>query len=99
MYIFDGIVYSGDPTPPLNAVGVRPLSDHVLWVRFSTGEAKTFDFTPLLAKPAYIPLKDEQTFRSAYIDFGTVTWNDGDIDISTEYLYRNGITAEEVAND
>ncbi|MBQ8893411.1 MAG: DUF2442 domain-containing protein [Clostridia bacterium] len=98
MYILNGIVYAGDQTPPLKAVGVRPLADHQLWVRFSTGEAKIFNCKELLKRPAFLPLNDEKVFRTAYIDFGTVTWNDGNIDISTERLYQDGTPAEEVSN-
>ena len=98
MYISNGIVYAGDQTPPLKAVGVRPLANHQLWVRFSTGEAKIFDLSPLLEKPAFHALRNETLFRTVYIDFGTVTWDNGNVDISTERLYRDGIPAEEVSN-
>ena len=98
MYIINGIAYAGEQKPPLKISGVRPLPDHRLWVRFNTGEAKTFDFNALLDAPAFSPLKDETVFRSVYIDYGCTVWNDGDIDIAPEYLYQNGVTAEEVAN-
>ena len=98
MYIVNGIAYAGEQKPPLKISGVRPLPDHKLWVRFNTGEAKTFDFKALLDSPAFAPLKDETVFRSVYIDYGCTVWNDGDIDIAPEYLYQNGVTAEEVSN-
>ena len=81
MYIKNGIAYAGEQTPPLKISGVRPLADYRLWVRFSTGEAKIVDCTPLLQSPCFAPLKDEATFRA------------GDIDIAPEYLYENGVTA------
>ena len=40
MYIVDGIAYAGDPAPMIKVSGVRPMKDHKLWVRFSTGTAK-----------------------------------------------------------
>lgn len=49
-----------------------------------------FDFKPLLEKPAYAALKDIDVFKGVYIDYGIPVWNDGDIDISPEYLYENG---------
>ena len=90
MYIMDGIAYAGEEAPEIKLSGERPLEDHRLWVRFSTGEAKVFDFKPLLDTPAYSPLKDEAVFRQVYIDYGAACWNDGDIDISPERLYAEG---------
>lgn len=98
MYIKDGIAYAGEPTPPLKINGVRPLDDFNLWVRFSTGEVKIFDFKPLLNEPCFIPLKDVNVFNGVYIDYGCTVWKDGDIDIAPEYLYENGITAGGVVN-
>ena len=91
MYIENGIAYAGEKSPMLKICGVRPMADHILWVRFTNGESKTFDFKQLLESPAFAPLKDENIFKSVYIDFGVPVWNDGDIDISPEYLYQNGI--------
>ncbi len=94
MYIKDGIAYAGEEAPAIKVSGVRPLADHRLWVRFSTGEAKIFDFNPLLSSPAFEPLKDEDLFRQVYIDYGVTVWLDGDIDIAPEALYAAGISAE-----
>lgn len=96
MYIVNGIAYAGEPKQPVKISGIRPMKDHRLWVRFNTGEAKIFDFTPLLETPAFAPLKDEETFKNVYIDFGVACWNDGDIDIAPEYLYQHG-TPEQTA--
>lgn len=90
MYIVDGIAYAGEPKQPIKVCGVRPMQDHVLWVRFSTGEAKTFDFKPLLSSPAFAPLSDTAVFNAVYIDYGVPVWNDGDIDIAPEHLYEHG---------
>lgn len=89
MYIKDGIAYAGEQTRPLQVTGVRPLADYRLWVRFNTGEAKVFDFTPHLDAPCFLPLKNEAVFRDVYIDYGCPVWMDGDIDIAPEYLYEN----------
>ncbi len=98
MYIRDGIAYAGDPTPILKVIGVRPLANYILWVRFSTGETKTFDFKPLLNDPCFKPLNNVDTFRGVYIDYGCTVWNDGDIDIAPEYLYENGASIGDVVN-
>lgn len=98
MYIQDGIVYAGERKQLLKVVGVRPLDDYKLWVRFSTGESKIFDIKRWLEKPAFTPLKNEETFRSVYIDYGATVWNNGEIDIAPECLYENGIAMESPKN-
>ena len=60
MFIKDGIAYAGDASPALKICGVRPLADWKLWVRFNTGEAKIYDFKPILNYPAFKPLLDEE---------------------------------------
>lgn len=91
MYIIDGIAYAGEQSQPIKISGVRPLADYVLWIRFSNGEAKLFDFKPLLDSPAFLPLKDSHLFNSVYIDYGCTVWDDGNIDIAPEYLYEKSI--------
>lgn len=97
MYILDGIAYAGEQTPPLKIYGVRPMANYRLWLRFNTGEAKVFDFTPLLSSPAFAPLTDPSVFGGVYIDFGVPVWNDGAIDIAPEYLYANAAPVEQTA--
>ena len=90
MYILDGIAYAGSKTPELKVSGVRPMDNYLLWVRFSNGEAKVFDFKSILKNPAFAPFNDLDVFKGVYIDYGIPVWNDGHIDISPEYLYDNG---------
>ncbi len=94
MYVKDGIAYAGEAPKLISISGVRPLNNYKIWVRFSNGEAKIFDFSPLLEYPAFQPLQDKAVFQSVYIDYGTTVWNDGAIDIAPEYLYENGILVE-----
>lgn len=94
MYIVNGIAYAGEPAPLLKVSGLRPMEDHKLWIRFSTGEAKIFDFTPLLGQPAFEPLSDMAVFRAVYIDYGVPVWCDGDIDIAPETLYEQGVAVD-----
>lgn len=88
MYITDGIAHAGEIEPPLKICGVRPLDNYKLWLRFNTGEEKTVDFSRELDFPVYAPLKDENLFRSVYIDHGILVWDDGSIDVAPEYLYE-----------
>ena len=95
MNVVDGIVYSNAKEPIISICGVRPLNDYKLWVRFSTGESKEFDFSPLLNEPCFMPLRDKNIFNDVYIDYGITVWSDGDIDIDPQYLYENGITVSD----
>ena len=94
MYVVDGIAYAGEPEPVIKVSGVRPMEDYKLWLRFNTGEAKIFDFRPLLDTPAFAPLKNTELFKQVYIDYGVPVWNDGDIDIAPEKVYREGILCD-----
>ena len=98
MYVVDGIAYAGERQSEIKVCGVRPMVDHKLWVRFNTGEAKVFDFAPLLSSPAFVSLADESFFREVYIDYGVTVWGDGDIDIAPERLYRDGVAVDSVAS-
>lgn len=89
MIIKDGIAYADDYKPLLKVTGVRPLENYKLWLRFNNDEERIFDCSALLMKPAFVPLQNEEVFRSVYIDFGAPVWNDGDIDIAPEHLYEN----------
>ncbi|MDR2718582.1 MAG: DUF2442 domain-containing protein [Treponema sp.] len=90
MYEIDGIVYADNPAPLITVKQVRPLDDYRLLVRFSTGEEKEIDISNLLDEPVFKPLQDLNLFRSVYVDYGTVVWRDGTIDIAPEYLYDTG---------
>ena len=97
MYIIDGIAYAGEPEPELKVCGIRPMDDYRLWIRFSTGETKVFDFIPLLETPAFAALKSPDVFRSVYIDYGIPVWKDGEIDIGPMYLYENAVSSDSVS--
>ncbi len=91
MYILNGIVHAGEPRAMLKVIGVQAVGDHILRAEFSTGEYKRVDLSELLESPAFSPLKDRSLFAGVYLDHGVPTWNDGEIDISPEYLYEMGV--------
>lgn len=91
MYIVNNIAYAGEPSTIIHVMSVRPLDDYRLWIRFTTGETKEFDFKPLLDAPCFTPLKDKNVFNSVYVDYGVTVWNNGDIDIAPEKLYEEGM--------
>ncbi|MDR0442485.1 MAG: DUF2442 domain-containing protein [Treponema sp.] len=89
MYELNGIVYADNRVPMLTVKSVRPLPEYKLLVRFSTGEEKKIDITTLLSEPVFKPLNDVSVFNTVYVDYGTVVWNEGTIDIAPEFLYEN----------
>ena len=93
MYIQNGIAYAGQQPQLLKVCAIKPLPGHRLWARFSTGEARIFDFAPLLEYAAFAPLRDEALFQQVYLDYGCPSWMDGDIDIAPEKLYLDSTPA------
>lgn len=91
MYIVDGIAYAGEQTKLINVKSVQPIEDYKVIVTFSNEEKKKFDFSALLNMPCYQPLKDKDIFKSVSVEFGTLVWNNGEIDIAPETLYEKGI--------
>lgn len=94
MRIIDGIAYAEDYQPLIRVKGVRPLDDYRLWLRFTTDEVRIFDFKPLLDLPCYEALKAVEAFNSVCIDYGHISWNDGETDISADQLYRDSAPVE-----
>ncbi|MBP3578752.1 MAG: DUF2442 domain-containing protein [Lachnospiraceae bacterium] len=88
MYIVNGIAYAREISENISVTDIKVLDDMVLIVTFSTGEQRLFDATCLLEYPAFEPLKNEEIFKTAKVEYGVVVWNDGDIDIAPETMYQ-----------
>lgn len=90
MRIEDGIVYADDPMPILRVKSIKLLEDYRAQIEFNNNDVRIFDFSSLIQRPLYQPLKDKKIFNSVSLEYGVPVWNDGEIDISPEYLYDNG---------
>lgn len=88
MYIFNGFVYGGNSTDILKITSVKALDDMIMLLTFSNGETKLFDATVLNGE-VFEPLKNEDIFKYPTIEHGVVTWLDGEIDCSPEFMYQN----------
>ncbi len=91
MFVVDGIAYAGEPTAELAVRDVRILDDGILLLTFSTGEIRLFDTTTLLRYPAFQALAEDSVRQSAKIEYGTLTWDNGNLDYATETLYRESL--------
>ena len=88
MYEINGICYAGTDNEMMTIVSVKTLEDMMMLITFQSGETRLFDAT-ILNGPVFEPLKDSRVFANVIIDHGVVTWMDGDIDCSPEYMYEN----------
>lgn len=93
MRIENDIVYASDPTPILKVRAIKPLKDYKLHLEFNNNEVRVFDFSPLIQKSLYQPLKNKAVFNAVVLEHGVPVWANGDIDISPEYLYNNSIVS------
>ena len=89
MYIANGIAYANAKMQEASVKAVKPLDDMMMIVTFGSGEKRLYDATQLLAFPAFQPLKDEKVFKNAKVEYGVVTWNNGEIDSAPETMYEN----------
>ncbi len=70
------------------------LGDYRLELSFSNGEVRVFDAKEFIAShPLFASLQDKQLFSQFQLDGWTVSWQDGRLDISPEYLYEVGTPA------
>lgn len=67
----------------------------MMLVTFSTGK-RLFDTTKLQGA-AFKPLSDEQIFAHPALFHGVITWNNGEIDIAPETVYRESLAYNEGA--
>lgn len=66
---------------------VQPLPGHVLRLTFSDGTSGDASMRELISSfPPFAPLLDEDLFRKAHLDGGTVAWPNG-LDCAVERLY------------
>ena len=85
----DGWCYPDDPQPMLQIVAADRLGDYRLMVTFNDGEKRIFDGHSLLAGPVFAPLADEKVFNDYALDYETLTWLNGEVDIAPEFVYEH----------
>ncbi len=53
------------------------LPEHKIKIVLSNGKHGIFDVKPYLDKGIFTELKDYNYFRNAHIEYGTITWQNG----------------------
>ena len=96
MYVLNDICYAGEMQEGIKVTEVKPLRGGMMLVTFSTGEKRLFD-TTLLQGSAFDGLADEKIFSNPVLFHGVITWNNGEIDIAPETVYRESYAYESVA--
>ncbi|MBR2215837.1 MAG: DUF2442 domain-containing protein [Selenomonadaceae bacterium] len=94
MYVLNDICYAGEMLDGIKVTAVKPLRGGIMLVTFSTGEKRLFDTTELEGS-AFAPLTDERVFRNPALFHGVITWNNGEIDIAPETVYRDSYAYED----
>lgn len=69
---------------------VHAVAPHRLRVRFSNGEVRLFDVSPLLHLGVFRQLRDAARFQAVRAVAGSVEWPGG-IDLSYDTLYVDGV--------
>jgi hypothetical protein len=72
----------------IRVVAARPLSDSLIWVRFSDGVEAEIDLGDELHGTVFEPLRDAAYFRKVKVnpEIHTVVWPNG-ADFAPEFLY------------
>ncbi len=96
MFVINDICYAGEIREDIKVTEAKPLRGGMMLVTFSTGEKRIFDTTQLRGN-AFAPLADERVFSNPVIFHGVITWNNGEIDIAPETVYRDSYAYNSMA--
>ena len=96
MFILNDICYAGEMQEGIKVTEAKPLRGGMMLVTFSTGEKRLFDTTTLQGS-AFARLADEKIFMNPVLFHGVITWNNGEIDIAPETVYRDSYAYESMA--
>ena len=91
MIVRDGKCYAEHPLPVLKITDFKTCGAHRMEVVFNDGETRLFDGNSLLKGEAFAPLADEKTFADCTLDYETLTWLGGELDVAPEFVYENSI--------
>ena len=96
MYTVNGIVYAGQSSSDIKVQSIKILDDMMMIVTFTFGEKRLFDATILLSMPAFKVLENTDVFQNASVEYGVIIWNNGELDVAPEYVYKNSYAYNEI---
>jgi len=76
----------------LKVIDVKVLNHLKLLIEFSNGEKRNFDAKQLLKYPVYQDLENDEIFNNVAIENGILVWDNGKIDVGTDFLYQKSET-------
>ena len=89
MIVRNGKCMAENPVPVVKIVAAKSLGGYLLDVLFNDNSHRVFDGSVLLDGEVFKPLSDQRVFADYKLDYETLTWNDGDIDVAPEYVYTH----------
>ena len=89
MIVRDGKCYAESPLPVLKITGFETCGPHLMKVVFNNGATRLFDGHALLKGEAFAPLADADAFADCKLDYETLTWFGGNLDVAPEFVYAN----------
>ena len=95
MFIHDGKCYAESPEPVLKVTSFEVCSPHKMKVVFNDGAVRIFDGRSLLKGEAFAALADERVFSDCKLDYETLTWLDGALDVAPEYVREHSVPLTE----
>ena len=89
MIVRNGRCVAEKPVPVVKIVAAKSLGGYLLDVLFNDDSHRVFDGQVLLDGEVFKPLSDPHVFADYKLDYETLTWKDGEIDIAPEYVYAH----------
>ena len=89
-----GKCWAENPLPVLKITSFETCSPFQMKVVFNTGATRLFDGRSLLKGEAFAPLSDEKVFSDCKLDYETLTWLDGELDVAPEFVYENSVVCQ-----
>ncbi|HOP30343.1 MAG TPA: DUF2442 domain-containing protein [Spirochaetota bacterium] len=82
-----------------NVIDAVYIEEYRIKLKFTNGKTGIVNLADYISEgEIFKPLKSLEIFKKFSVDYGTLTWNNGEIDIAPETLYEKA-TAEKIVFD
>jgi len=72
-----------------NILSADYIQDYLIKFRFNNGKSGIIDFEKYIENgELFIPIRLKEKFRIFEVQFGAITWENGEIDIAPEKIYE-----------